>query len=410
MGCMGDTDVVVVGAGLAGLVAALDLTAAGLDVVVLDRADRVGGRVVTDRVDGYVLDRGFQVLNTSYPQVRKRLDLDAMGARRLTPGALVRHDGRLRRIGNPLRQPASLAGQLAGNLLSPVDLARLGRYSARSGMRSAAHLSCARDISAREAFRDAGLGGAATERFLAPFLSGVLLEDQLVTSRRYVDLVWRSFVRGESVLPADGMGAIGTQLAAALPAGIVRLGREVTALHSDGVDTDGGRLNARAVVLASDPRTAAALLGRPEPTMRSVVTFYFDTVDSPLDEPTIVLDGEKSGPVVNTVVLTAVNPDFAPSGHTLISASALGLDTTEADVRRHLAHLYGTSTANWEMLDRVAVPDALPALEPGQALNQGPCVGDLFVAGDHRMTPSIQGAMASGTAVARAVGRHLANA
>lgn len=402
-----ETDVVVVGAGLSGLVAALDLTAAGLNVAVLDRANHVGGRVSTDRVDGFVLDRGFQILNTSYPQVRRRLDLAAMGARRLTAGALVRHDGRLRRIGNPLRQPTSLPGQLTDHLLSPVELARLGRYSARSGLRSAKYLTCAKDISAAQAFREAGLGGAPTDRFLAPFLSGVLLEDQLATSRRYVDLVWRSFVRGESVLPAGGMGAIGEQLAAALPTGVVRLGQEVAAVHIGGVDTVGGLINARAVVLASDPRTSAGLLGRPAPCMRSVVTFYFVTDEPPLNEPTIVLDGERSGPVVNTVVLTAVNPDFAPAGQTLISASALRLDADEADVRRHLAHLYGTSTTGWELVSRVAVPDALPALEPGQSLNQDPCVGDVFVAGDHRMTPSIQGAMASGTAVARAVRRHL---
>ena len=400
-------DVVVVGAGLAGLVAALDLTAAGMDVVVLDRADRVGGRVATDHLDGYVLDRGFQVLNTSYPQVRRRLDLAAMGARRLSAGALVRYDGRLRRIGNPLREPKALPGQLAHHLLSPVDLARLGRYSARAGMRSAAHLSCARDVSAAEAFREAGLGGAPTDRFLAPFLSGVLLEDGLVTTRRYVDLVWRSFVRGESILPADGMGAIGVQLAAALPAGVVRLGQDVSAIRADGVDVSDGPMSARAVVIAADPRTAAGLLGRPAPSMRSVTTFYFSSEESPLDEPTIVLDGERSGPVINTVILTAVNPAFAPPGRALISASALGLDADEADVRRHLAHLYGTSTTSWDLVSRVPVPDALPALEPGQPLNQGSSIGDVFVAGDHRMTPSIQGAMASGTAVARAVRGHL---
>ena len=151
------------------------------------------------------------------------------------------------------------------------------------------------------------------------------------------------------------MGAIGPQLAAALPAGVVRLGQDVTAVRGDGVDTADGPINARAVVLASDPRTAAGLLGRPAPVMRSVVTFYFAADDAPLTEPTIVLDGEKSGPVVNTVVLTAVNPEFAPPGRTLISASALGLDTAEADVRRHLGHLYGTSTAGWELVGRVAV-------------------------------------------------------
>lgn len=396
-------DVVVVGAGLAGLVAAQDLTAAGLDVLVLDRADRVGGRVVTDEVDGFVLDRGFQVLNTSYPQVRKRIDLDGLDVQRLTAGALVRYDGRLRRVGNPLREPASVPGQLSGHLLSPTEVLRLSRYSARAGMRSAAHLQCGRDVSAAQAFREAGLGGAPTERFLGPFLSGVLLDRELVTSRRYVDLVWRSFVRGESVLPARGMGAIAAQLARTLPAGVVRLGAAVDKVRPDGVDTAGGSVAARAVVVAADPRVAADLLGRAAPTMRSVTTFYFTAPTPPLDEPTIVLDGERSGPVVNTVVLSAVNSDFAPPGRVLISASVLGLAADEGEVRRHLSHLYGASTLDWDVISRVEVADGLPALMPGQPLERNATEGDLFVAGDHRTTPSIQGAMASGTAVARAV-------
>jgi phytoene dehydrogenase-like protein len=396
-------DVVVVGAGLAGLVAAQDLTAAGLDVLVLDRADRVGGRVVTDQVDGFVVDRGFQVLNTSYPQVRKRIDVDALDAHRLTAGALIRYDGRLRRVGNPLREPTSVPSQVSGHLLSPADLFRLGRYSARAGMRSAAHLQCGRDVSAAQAFREAGLGGAPTERFLGPFLSGVLLDRELVTSRRYVDLIWRSFVRGESVLPAGGMGAIGAQLAQTLPAGVIRLSEPVEKVRGDGIDTVFGSVSARAVVVAADPRVAAELLGRPAPTMRSVSTFYFTTSQPPLTEPTIVLDGERSGPVVNTVVLSAVNPGFAPAGRVLISASSLDVGANEADVRRHLSHLYGTSTADWELVSRVDVPDGLPALMPGEPLHHSATEGDVFVAGDHRTTPSIQGAMSSGAAVARAV-------
>ena len=400
-------DVVVVGAGLAGLVAALDLVAAGLNVAVVERADRVGGRVVTDEADGFVLDRGFQVLNTSYPQVRKRLDLVALGAKSLIAGALVRYEGELRRVGNPLRDPVSVPRQLVDHLLPPGDIVRLARYSARAGMRSAGHLQCAKDVSAAQAFREAGLGGAATERFLAPFLSGVLLERELVTSRRYVDLVWRSFVRGQSVLPAGGMGAIPIQLAEALPAGVVRLGVDVGKVRGDVVDTSSGSIAARAVVVAADPGTAAALVDREAPDMRSVTTFYFTTPHPPLDEPIIVLDAERSGPVVNTVVLSAVQPGFAPAGQALISASALGLDAGEADVRRHLGHLYGADSTGWDLVSRVPVADALPSLTPGDPLMREPAIGPVFVAGDHRMTPSIQGAMASGTAVARAVLRRL---
>lgn len=392
---------------MAGLVAALDLVAAGLDVVLLESADRVGGRVVTDHVDGFRLDRGFQVLNTSYPQVRRRVDLAALDVRALTPGALVRYDGRLRRIANPLRQPSSVGATLASGLFGPLALVRLGAYSARAGVAPARSLTGAADMTAAEAFARAGLGGPLTERFLVPFLAGVLLEDQLETGRHFVDLAWRSFVRGRSVLPVGGIGALPAQLADRLPPGVLRLATAVTAVRPDRVDTAGDSISARAVVVAADPVTAAGWLGHPTPDMRSVTTFFHATTAAPLDESTIVLDGDRSGPVINSVVLTAALPEYAPTGTDLVSSSVLDSSASETDVRAHLARMYGCATDHWQLVARVAVPRALPAFRPGQPLAAAPLVGGVYVAGDHRATPSTQGAMASGTAIARQVLRAL---
>lgn len=397
----------MVGAGLAGLVATLDLVAAGLDVVLVESADRVGGRVVTDHVDGFRLDRGFQVLNTSYPQVRRRLDLAALDVRALTPGALVRYDGRLRRIANPLRAPSAVGPTLASGLFGPLALARLGAYSARAGLRPVRTLAGAADVSAAEAFTRAGLGGAVTGRFLEPFLAGVLLEDQLETGRHFVDLVWRSFVRGQSVLPAAGIGAVAAQLADRLPPGALRLRTPATAVRPDGVETVDGPIPARAVVVATDPLTAAGWFGHPAPDMRSVTTFYHATTAPPLDESTIVLDGDRLGPVINSVVLTTALPEYAPTGTALISSSVLDPSATEGEVRAHLAHMYGSPTDRWHLVARVDVPRALPAFRPGQPLAAAPTVDGVYVAGDHRATPSTQGAMASGTAIARHVRRAL---
>ena len=370
---------------------------------LIEAADRVGGRVATDVVDGFRLDRGFQVLNTSYPQVRRRLDLAALDVRALTPGALVRHGGRLRRVGHPLRRPASLPGTLSSGLFGPVELARLGAYSARAALWPARRLARAQDISAAAAFERAGLGGGVARHFLEPFLAGVLLEDELSTGRHFVDLVWRSFVRGRSVLPTAGIGAVAAHLAAGLPDQVVRLHTRATAVRAGGVDTDRDRIAARAVIVAADPVTAAGLLGQPGPRMRSVTTFYHTCDEPPLAEPTIVLDGDRRGPVVNSVVLTAALPGYAPAGSALISSSALDPATTEPAVRTHLAHMYGRATSTWQLVSRVDVAQALPVFRPGQPLAAPPMVDGVYVAGDHRATPSTQGAMASGTAIARRV-------
>jgi phytoene dehydrogenase-like protein len=394
-------EIVVIGAGLAGLAAAFDLQAAGREVLVVEKAATPGGRVATDVVHGFRLDRGFQVLSTAYPQVRRRLDLDALRAVPLTAGALVRYDGKLRRIGNPLRDLTSAPATVGDHLLPMADLLHLGGYSARTA--GPLRRMASEDVSADDAFRTARLNGAASQRFLRPFLSGVLLEDALSTSRRFVDLVWRTFVRGRSVLPADGMGSIGDQLAGRLTSGTVEFDTPVTTVRADAVETAEGTIRARHVVVATDPATAARWARLTTPTMRSVTTYYHCPPQAPLREATIVLDGERSGPVINSVVLTAAVPGYAPDGRALVSSSVLDDDGDEGRVRRHLAHLYGCPTDDWELVDRVAVDQALPAFLPGSPLSRPATVDGVYVAGDHRATPSIQGALASGTAAARAI-------
>ncbi|MCW2526598.1 MAG: Flavin containing amine oxidoreductase [Pseudonocardiales bacterium] len=400
-----DTDVIVVGAGLAGLAAAIDLQAAGFDVQLFERADRPGGRVATDFVDGFRLDRGFQILNTAYPQVRRRLDLDALDVRPLTAGALVRQDGRLRPIGNPLRQPSSIASTLSAHLLSLSELLHLGGYSARvSGpMRSLP----TEEITAAEAFDQAHLGGAVMTRFLKPFLTGVLLESELQTSRRYVDLVWRTFVRGQSVLPAAGMGAIALQLAGQLIPGTLRLSTEVTRVDPTSVIAADSTVTARAVLIAADPVVAAGWLSIEPPVMHSVTTYYHSPSESPLDQPTIVLDGSGTSRVINSVVLTEAVAEYAPRGRTLVSSSILGGPVDEAQVRREIGLLYGVDSSDWPLVGVVEVKEATPSFAPGSPIAADPRVGGFYVAGDRRATPSLQGALASGTAVARRLIRDL---
>ena len=362
-----------------------------------------GGRLATGVVDGFRLDRGFQVLNTSYPQVRRRLDLAALDVGTLTPGALVRTGDRLRRVVNPLRVLRSAPATVAAGVLGPADLARLGVYSASAGFDAPARIRARADVSAHAAFRAAGLSETAIDRFLRPFLAGVLLETELATSRRFVDLVWRSFVRGNSVLPALGIGQVGEQLATQLPAGTLMLDTPVDGVSATAVHTRAGTIHASAVVVAADPVTASTWLGLSPPTMRAVVTYYHRSSAPVLGESVIVLDGDAGGPVINTLELTASLPAYAPAGSTLISSSVLDPSVGEAAVRGHLERLYGTSTADWDLVARVEVPAALPAFPAGSPMRTASTVDGIFVAGDHRATPSLQGAMASGTAVARAV-------
>lgn len=399
---------VVVGAGLAGLSAAVHLTRHGRRVLVLESADQAGGRVRTDLVDGYRLDRGFQVFNTAYPEPARLLDLTALQLRCLVPGALVYAGGRRHRLVDPRRRPASAPATVTAPVGTLADKARLGALAARDALAPAGWLKGGGDRTTEQALRRFGLSGRLVEQFLRPFLAGVFLERELSTSARFFHLVWRSFARGRICLPANGMGAIPAQLAALLDPAALRLRQTVQAVQPHHVTLTGGeRLAARAVVVATDPATAVRLLpGLPEVPMRGVTTVYHRADESPLGEPILVLDGQQHL-IANTAVLTDAAPSYGPGTGALVSTSVLGGvhgADLEPAVRARLATLYGTGTSSWEHLATCRVPAALPAMPPPHPLRRPVrLVPGLYVCGDHRDTSSIQGAMVSGRRAAAAV-------
>ncbi|MFD9006877.1 NAD(P)/FAD-dependent oxidoreductase [Streptomyces sp. NPDC059582] len=410
----GVPDVLVVGAGLAGLACAADLLSGGLDVKVLEASDEVGGRMRTDHHEGFVVDRGFQVFNTSYPQVRRRLPLPELWLRPFTPGVLVHtEDGRLR-FSDPTRSPTGtprgLHDLLPGRLAGTRDLIALGALSARDMLAPVRLLKHGEDRTTRTALAAAGFSEEFVERFFRPFLSGVFLEDELETSGRFFHLVWRSMLRGTLCLPGAGIGAVPRLLADALPAASVRLGTEVARLTDDGVElATGAELPARAVVVATGPGPVARLLPELDvPAYRVVTTYYHASTRTPLAEPTLVTDTRRR--FLNTCVLSEVVPGYAPTGMSLIATSVLGEDGAgrEREVRTALAEVYDADTDGWDLLTVRTVPDALPVMSPPQPLSRTARVAPgRYVCGDHRATGSVQGALASGARAAREVARDL---
>ncbi|MFF8427838.1 FAD-dependent oxidoreductase [Streptomyces sp. NPDC016566] len=403
-------DVVVVGAGPAGLACAQDLLTAGLRVRLLEAGDRPGGRMRTDLVSGCTVDRGFQVFNTAYPQVRRRVPLRRLRLRPFTPGFLVRDGDRLRRFADPTRVPRQAAAGLTDGLAGPRDLAALAALTGWDALAPAALLRRGRDTTTRRALSGAGFTDAFVERFFRPFLSGVFLEEDLETSSRFFHLVWRSMARGTLSLPADGIGAVPGLLAARLRPGALALESPVTALTDEGVLMDGDRpVAARAVVVAAGPGAAARLLPRlPVPPYRTVTTYYHLTAHSPLREPTLVTDAR--GRFAGSCVMSELHPAHAPRGCALVATSVLGGDIggRETAVRAALAECYETDTSGWDLVATRTVEEALPVMPPGLPLSRRSRVGPgRYVCGDHRATGSVQGALASGARAAREVAADL---
>ncbi|MFG2059478.1 NAD(P)/FAD-dependent oxidoreductase [Micromonospora sp. NPDC048930] len=402
-----ETDVVIVGGGLAGLAVARRLHRAGVPWRLLEAADRLGGRVATDEVDGYLLDRGFQVLNTAYPRLGGLLDLGRLDLGWFTPGVLVRRGDRLDRLVNPLRDPAGAAGTVTAGIGSVRDRLRFAALATGCATLPVGRLLGAPETTSEAALRRAGLSDPFIEELLRPFLSGVLLDRELATSSHVLAVLLRAFARGRIGLPARGMAALPRAIADPLPAELIELDTPVTEVAPARVRTRDGEIACRAVVVAADPPAATTLLPRLQRVRMHGYTTYYHSADTPpLAEPILLLDGERRELVANTVVLSNAAPTYAPAGKHLVATSVVGPQAPpEPVVRRELDRLYGRSTADWTHLTTVTVPAALPAAPPPQGRLRKPvALGDgLFVAGDHRDTPSIQGALASGWRTAGAV-------
>lgn len=412
---MGDRvyDAVIIGAGVAGLSAARALSAAGRDVVVLDAAAAPGGRVRTDMVEGFRIDRGFQVLNTAYPEVRTQLDAKALNLRTFDPGALVFWNGRFHRLFDPLRRPGeALHGLFApvGTLADKLRILALRRELVNTPL---AEMEARPDITTIERLERFGFSSSIIERFFRPFYGGVFLDRSLTTSSRTFDFTFRMFAAGDAAVPAEGMAAVPAALAAALPADGLRLNARVHRLVTGGVELVGGSVvHGRDVVVATG-ETAAALLLREPPAERvqRVTTISYVAERSPVGEPVLLLDGEGTGPVNHVAVMTDVAPSYAPPGAHLITCTVPGDAPTDDDrldiaARAQLSRWFGTGVVSgWRRLHVDHLAYALPRHAPG---GRSPDVyrkitEHLWLCGDHLNIASLHHAMLSGRLVGKAI-------
>jgi protoporphyrinogen oxidase len=404
-----DADVLIVGAGLAGLTCARKLSRAGLVPVVIEASDSAGGRVRTDAVDGFLLDRGFQVLLTAYPMTRQVLDYDRLDLRPFEPGALIRLGAGFASVSDPFRRPSEAIATLLAPIGSLADKGRIARLSLDLKHRSVNEILGAREDSTLARLSELGFGTAMIERFFRPFLGGVFLDDTLQTSSRMFEFVFKMFGSGPVAVPADGMGSLSAQLAEGLPEDSLRLGAKAESVTPRSVQLASGEsLTGRAVVVAADPSTTRRLAGLDDvPPYRPALCWYFEAEESPVDRGILVLDGEGSGPVTNLAVMSQVSERYAPPGRHLISATVLGERKPTPEllqaVRAQMREWYGPAADSWREIRAYRIDEALPdqSLSAGGVTPRPMRTGNgLYVCGDHRVHGSIEGAIASGLAVA----------
>jgi phytoene dehydrogenase-like protein len=410
--------VIIVGAGLAGLACARELQERGIPFAIHEAAETAGGRVRTDELDGFLLDRGFQVFLPAYPEARRVLDYDALDLRRFYRGADVILPRSTARLADPFRHPLDGFRALTQGLLrwrdawSTILLKR----------ESKACNTVPRDNSAlrtEDYLRALGFSGGMIDSFFRPFFGGIFLEKDLRTSAAMFRFLFSMFDQQGAALPARGMGEIPRQLAAGLPRGSLHLRSPVAAVEPGRVHLAGGESRAAPHIVLATTQAAAHRLLPPQfrapnpPRSRSVTCIYFASSERPCRDGILVLDGHGRGPVNNACCLSNVSSHYAPPGQHLVSASIIGLPTTgevESEVRPQLARWFGPQVAKWRHIRTYKIEDAQPEdtqLRASAPLPAPLLAPGLWLAGDYTHDVSINGALLSGARTAGEIAREL---
>lgn len=378
---------VVIGAGLAGLSAALSLQDAGREVALIDGADRAGGRVATDVIDGFVLDRGFQLLNLNYPEI-KRLGIDSELDFKVAPRTVgVSIDNRRYVLGDPRHAPLSVFSSQTGTLKEKASFLRYLASKPQSNEDVENHLlRC-------------GTGGLYT-KVLKPFLQGVFLTDPLNVSAIIGRQLIESFITGKSGIPALGVGKFSDSLSRQVLD--LRLNCQVEEIRANRIITNQGEIKATKIILATDLTTAAQLLGanQVKPLIRST-TWYHVCKSAPTESAQLILDAQHRGPVINSLVISNLSKQYAPANQNLISSTTI-THSSESEVRRHLALMWGSSTENWQLIAKYEINSALPLFAPGELAEKKSKFNEfIYCAGDYLSAPSQNGALRSGRRAAQ---------
>ena len=413
--------VLIIGAGMAGLACALKLHEAGFPVQLFEASDGVGGRVRTDQVDGFLLDRGFQVYLDTYPETGKLLNLAALDLRPFAPGALIYRDGKLHRLMDVFRRPTSLWPSLRAPVGSLTDKLRVGLLRTKILGSSFERIAQRPDRSTETYLRGCGFSEPMINDFFRAFYGGIFLERDLRTSSRMFEFTFKLFGRGSATVPAQGMGAIPEQLAARLPEGTIHLNRAVRQIDPKQRTltlADGQTVEGSAVVVATDGSTAHRLLAggsgpaTTTPQWRSVTNLYYAANQSPVEEAIICLNGSGQGWVNNVCVMSDAAPAYAPAGQSLISVSVIGLHEKaplSQQVLDELTGWFGPATQSWRHLRTDRIEQGLPEQLPGRDTGGLAEVDGVWVCGDHLSSASIEGAVVSGQKAAEAVQQCFSN-
>ena len=400
MPALSSPEFVVVGAGLAGLTAAKVLSQSGREVLLLEKSDGVGGRVRTDQYKDFLLDRGFQVLLTAYPELPKHLNLSLLRLHSFESGATIFSDGHFSKVGDPFRNVSSIMSTAFTKTIGMQDKIKLLKLRNSLIGRKKIYFQQKDDKRILETFEELGFTSKAINSFFKPLVGGIQLDPSLSGSTRLCFLVLKMLFIGDAAIPSRGMGAISEQLSKQINESSIRLTSTVDKVEGKKVILESGEsfLPSNLIIATEGPATAK-LLGQESPLSRSVSCIYFSASQAPSSSKAILLNGEKNGPALNVAIMSNISPSYSKNGKALIAVAIP--DTIKPDsmenVLIQMRKWFGDSVDSWEHIKTYSIEHGQPDLRPGDPFRKSIKNSEgVYICGDHRDTPSIQGALVSG--------------
>jgi phytoene dehydrogenase-like protein len=404
--------IIIIGAGVAGLTCAKYLKDRGIQSLILEASDGVGGRVRTDVYEGFLLDRGFQILLTAYPEAQRLLNYENLDLKAFKSGAMIR-DARKNAfsiLANPFKEPSQLLPSMFSKVGSLADKLRVLRMVMDTN-NVQEEVFENKGISTMEYLQNYGFSDEMIRDFFKPFFGGVFLENELVTSSNFFKYTFGKFYEGDAVLPAKGIQEIPKQIAKSLYVGTVKLNTKVVRIDGNRVYLENGdKLYGEKIILATDGFQADKLLGKtPDRKFNSTTCTYFSADKSPLKEEMLALNPNRASMVHNLCVPSDIAPNYAPEGKSLISVSTQSFDLYDEKelakhIKRELTEWFGKEVETWQHLRTYHIPQALPTYLNSENNAQNLQLSDiLYQCGDATAYPSLNAAMATGRKVAEMI-------
>ncbi len=407
-------DVVIVGAGIAGLSCALTLQKKNLTFVIVESGDTPGGRIQTDVIDGFRLDHGFQVLQTGYPEAQKMLDFKDLKLQKFPAGVAVRFNGKFHIIADPRHHPRYILSTLASPIGTLKDRICMLRLARSVGQGSFAQIFSQPEEKTIDFLHNQGFSEGFIKRFFVPFFAGACLDPDIQASSRVLQYIFRLFAEGDAALPTHGMGDIPRQLASKIPQAAIRMNSKVASIDGTIVSlADGSEIIGRKVVIATSQPAFEQLQGlaSSQVSIGESCLYFAGDWQPPFRDPFLVLNGDGKGPINNIAFPSLVAPSYSESGKTLIAVVVLGpkylgKDDLENQVRSQCHEWFGNAVKEWDHLHTYHIEHALSNQEPPTPdpyVLPAPIRENVRACGEHQSLPGIQWALLSGRKTAEII-------